>query len=327
MVLHHTPVRRRPGRLLPLPQPVLPAHPAAGPAVQHLPAGPGLGDQAAGPGRHRARGPRGRRRHRAPAHRGSHRLRPRDLRLRPGPAGHRGRRTCSIAPGETVAFVGPTGAGKSTLAKLVTRFYDPTAGRVLIDGHDLREVTMYSLRSPARRGAPGALPVRRDHRGQHRLRPARPPPTRRSTRPSTGWGSRDVIDRMPDGLDTVVHERGQTLSSGERQLIALARAFLAHPRVLVLDEATSNLDLQSETKIEVGPRRPAREPHGHPHRPPAVHGHAGRPHRGGRRGPDRRGRAPTTSWWPGAAATPRCTPPGSARATLAEHDATGMPAA
>jgi ATP-binding cassette subfamily B protein len=63
-------------------------------------------------------------------------------------------------------------------------------------------------------------------------------------------GLADVIDRMPQGMDTVVHERGQTLSSGERQLIALARAFLAHPRVLVLDEATSNLDLQSETKIE-----------------------------------------------------------------------------
>ena len=63
-------------------------------------------------------------------------------------------------------------------------------------------------------------------------------------------GLTDVVDRMPQGLDTVVHERGQTLSSGERQLIALARAFLAHPRVLVLDEATSNLDLQSETKIE-----------------------------------------------------------------------------
>ncbi len=63
-------------------------------------------------------------------------------------------------------------------------------------------------------------------------------------------GLTEVVDRMPNGLDTVVHERGQTLSSGERQLLALARAFLAHPRVLVLDEATSNLDLQSETKIE-----------------------------------------------------------------------------
>ena len=63
-------------------------------------------------------------------------------------------------------------------------------------------------------------------------------------------GLADVVDRVPNGLDTVVHERGQTLSSGERQLLALARAFLAHPRVLVLDEATSNLDLQSETKIE-----------------------------------------------------------------------------
>ena len=80
--------------------------------------------------------------------------------------------------------------------------------------------------------------------------PGPTPPTRRSTRRSTRSGSTDVVERMPDGLDTVVHERGQSLSSGERQLIALARAFLAHPRVLVLDEATSNLDLQSETKIE-----------------------------------------------------------------------------
>ena len=103
---------------------------------------------------------------------------------------------------------------------------------------------------PARRRPPGAVPVRRDHRGQHRLRPTRTPPTRSSDEAVERVGLTDVIDRMPQGLDTVVHERGQTLSSGERQLIALARAFLAHPRVLVLDEATSNLDLQSETKIE-----------------------------------------------------------------------------
>jgi ATP-binding cassette, subfamily B, bacterial len=154
-----------------------------------------------------------------------------------------------IAPGETVAFVGPTGAGKSTLAKLVTRFYDPTSGRVLIDGHDLRDVTMYSLRHQL--GVVPQEPFLFAGTIGDNIAFARPNATDEEIHEAVAKvGLTDVIDRMADGLDTVVHERGQTLSSGERQLIALARAFLAHPRVLVLDEATSNLDLQSETKIE-----------------------------------------------------------------------------
>jgi ATP-binding cassette subfamily B protein len=154
-----------------------------------------------------------------------------------------------IAPGETVAFVGSTGAGKSTLAKLITRFYDPTEGRVLIDGYDLKTVTFQSLRrqlgvvpqepflfaGTVRDNIAFARPMASDDEVLEAVR-------------AVGLG--DLIDRLPDGLDSVVHERGQSLSSGERQLLALARAFLAHPRVLVLDEATSNLDLQSETKIE-----------------------------------------------------------------------------
>jgi ATP-binding cassette subfamily B protein len=155
----------------------------------------------------------------------------------------------SLAPGETVAFVGPTGAGKSTLAKLVTRFYDPTEGRVLIDGHDLREVTMHSLRSQL--GVVPQEPFLFAGTIGDNIAFARPDATDAEIHEAVDKvGLTDVVERMADGLDTVVHERGQTLSSGERQLIALARAFLAHPRVLVLDEATSNLDLQSETKIE-----------------------------------------------------------------------------
>ncbi len=176
-------------------------------------------------------------------------------------------------------------------------------------------MTLALAAPPARRGAPGAVPLRRDHPGQHRLRPARAPPTTRSGRRSGRSAWPTSSSGMPDGLDTVVHERGQSLSSGERQLIALARAFLAQPRVLVLDEATSNLDLQSETKIEAALDVLLAGPHRHPHRPPAVDRHAGRPHRRGRRRADRRGRAPTTSWWPPAAATPRCTPPGSTSPT------------
>jgi ATP-binding cassette, subfamily B, bacterial len=155
----------------------------------------------------------------------------------------------TIEPGETVAFVGATGAGKSTMAKLVTRFYDPTSGRVLIDGHDLKMVTLKSLRSQL-----GVVPQEpflfagtiRDNISF--ARPGAPDDAVWDAVHSVGLT--ELIARLPFGLDTVVHERGQSLSSGERQLIALARAFMAQPRVLVLDEATSNLDLQSETMIE-----------------------------------------------------------------------------
>ncbi len=155
-----------------------------------------------------------------------------------------------VEPGQTVAFVGPTGAGKSTLAKLVTRFYDPSDGRVTIDGHDLRDVTMRSLRSQL--GVVPQEPFLFAGTIGDNIAFARPDASDEELDEAVARvGLTDVIDQMPQGLDTIVHERGQTLSSGERQLIALARAFLAHPRVLVLDEATSNLDLQSETKIEM----------------------------------------------------------------------------
>ena len=154
-----------------------------------------------------------------------------------------------IGAGETVAFVGPTGAGKSTMAKLVTRFYDPVAGRVCIDGHDLRHVTMESLRRQL--GVVPQEPFLFAGTIRDNIAFARPDATDDEVLEAVDKvGLADVVGRMPSGVDTVVHERGQSLSSGERQLIALARAFLAHPRVLVLDEATSNLDLQSETKIE-----------------------------------------------------------------------------
>jgi ATP-binding cassette subfamily B protein len=155
----------------------------------------------------------------------------------------------TIAPGETVAFVGKTGAGKSTMAKLITRFYDPTAGAVRIDGHDIRDVRIASLRRQL-----GVVPQEaflfagtlRDN-----IAFARPEADEAEVWAAVdAVGLRDVVDRMPQGLQTIVHERGQSLSSGERQLIALARAFHAQPRVLVLDEATSNLDLMSEAKIE-----------------------------------------------------------------------------
>jgi ATP-binding cassette subfamily B protein len=154
-----------------------------------------------------------------------------------------------IAPGETFALVGETGSGKSTIAKLVCRFYDPTAGRILLDGHDLRHLTLTSLRRQL-----GVVPQEpflfagtlRDNAAF-----GRPDATDAEVLDAiSAVGLDELLERLPDGLDSPVHERGTSLSSGERQLLALARAFLARPRVLVLDEATSNLDLKSESQIE-----------------------------------------------------------------------------
>jgi ATP-binding cassette subfamily B protein len=156
-----------------------------------------------------------------------------------------------IAAGETIALVGPTGAGKSTIAKLVTRFYDPTGGRVAIDGHDLRDVTIDSLRRQL--GVVPQEPFLFAGTMRDNIVFARPDATDDEiTEAVRRVGLTELVDRLPEGIDTLVHERGVSLSSGERQLMALARAFLAAPRVLVLDEATSNLDLKSETKVEAG---------------------------------------------------------------------------
>jgi ATP-binding cassette subfamily B protein len=154
-----------------------------------------------------------------------------------------------IAPGETVACVGPTGAGKSTLAKLVTRFYDPDAGHIRIDGYDLRDVTLASLRRQI--GVVPQEPFLFAGTLRDNIAFARPEASDAEVWAAVdAVGLRDLVERSPDGLDTPLHERGQSVSSGERQLLALARAFLAEPRVVVLDEATSNLDLHSELRVE-----------------------------------------------------------------------------
>lgn len=155
----------------------------------------------------------------------------------------------AIEPGETICLVGPTGAGKSTIAKLVARFYDPTAGRVLLDDHDLRELSLKSLRRQL--GVVPQEPFLFAGTVRDNLTFANPETSEVEIQEAIRLaGLTEMVERLPDGLETEVHERGVSLSSGERQLLAIGRAFLAKPRVLILDEATSSLDLQSETKVE-----------------------------------------------------------------------------
>ncbi|HEX8714937.1 MAG TPA: ABC transporter ATP-binding protein [Solirubrobacteraceae bacterium] len=159
-----------------------------------------------------------------------------------------------IPPGQTVALVGATGAGKSTMAKLVARFYDPTAGAVLVDGHDLREVASSSLRSQM-----GIVPQEAflfSGSVAENIAFGRPDATPEQIRAAAAAaGAEEFISELPSGYDTEVGERGTQLSAGQRQLIAFARALIADPRILVLDEATSNVDLHSEARIERGLRR------------------------------------------------------------------------
>jgi ATP-binding cassette subfamily B protein len=159
-----------------------------------------------------------------------------------------------IPPGQTVALVGATGAGKSTMAKLVARFYDPTAGRVLVDGHDLREVSSNSLRSQM-----GIVPQEAflfSGTVAENIAFGRPDADDSQIRAAAAAvGAEEFISELAHGYDTEVGERGSQLSAGQRQLIAFARALIADPRILVLDEATSNVDLHSEARIEQGLRR------------------------------------------------------------------------
>jgi len=155
----------------------------------------------------------------------------------------------TVPAGQTLALVGTTGAGKTTLAKLATRFYDPTAGRVLLDGTDLR-----SLRSADLRDA--VVMVTQENylfsgTIADNIRFGRPTATMAEVvAATTALGAHDFISAMPEGYETDVANSGGRLSAGQRQLVAFARAFLADPAVLILDEATSSLDVPSERLVQ-----------------------------------------------------------------------------
>ncbi|WP_053846374.1 ABC transporter ATP-binding protein [Streptomyces sp. NRRL B-24085] len=154
-----------------------------------------------------------------------------------------------LPAGQTVAVVGSTGAGKSTLAKLLARFYDPSAGRVLLDGVDLRDLAMPELRR-------GVVMVTQEAflfsgTVAENIAIGRPDAGREEIeRAAKAIGAHDFISALPDGYDTDVRKRGGRISAGQRQLVAFARALLADPSVLILDEATSSLDVPGERAVQ-----------------------------------------------------------------------------
>lgn len=153
------------------------------------------------------------------------------------------------APGQTVAIVGPTGAGKTTILNLIPRFYDVTAGVVRIDGHDVRDVEMAGLRRQI--GIVLQDTFLFSDTVMNNIRFGRLEATDEEVSAAARLAhAHDFIERLPQGYETVLGERGAGLSQGQRQLLAIARAALADPRILILDEATSSVDTRTERLIQ-----------------------------------------------------------------------------
>ena len=245
---------RRPRRVHRRAEQLLRPDPAALPALHDLSGGHGRARQDLRAARRGAGPPRPARRARAAAAARRAALRPRLVRLRAGrrerPHGHRPR-TCP--PGRRSRSSARPGAGKSTFAKLAARFYDPTEGAIRVDGHDLRDVQARSLRAQL-----GIVPQEAflfSGTILDNLSFGRPDATLDEVEDAArAVGAHDFIAALEHGYETEIGERGIQLSAGQRQLVAFTRALISDPRILVLDEATSNVDIHTETRIEEGLR-------------------------------------------------------------------------
>jgi ATP-binding cassette subfamily B protein len=158
-----------------------------------------------------------------------------------------------VEAGSTIALVGPTGSGKTSLVALLARLYDPTEGSVLIDGADLRDVDLESLRREVAFVADESFLF--SATAAENIAYARPDATQEEIERAAELAqARGFIEALPDGYETIVGDRGMTLSGGQRQRIAIARALLADPRILILDDATSSVDATTEDAIKRGLR-------------------------------------------------------------------------
>jgi ATP-binding cassette subfamily B protein len=155
-----------------------------------------------------------------------------------------------VPAGRTVAFVGATGSGKTSLASLISRLYDVSSGRVLLDGADVREVNLRSLRQAV--AVVSDDPFLFSQTVAENIAYAHPDATREAIEAAARRAqAHEFVERLPDGYDTRVGERGLTLSGGQRQRLVIARALLADPRVLILDDATSSVDASTERAIKL----------------------------------------------------------------------------
>ena len=184
-------------------------------------------------------------------------------------------------PNQVVALLGPTGSGKTSIVNLIPRFYDPTAGRITIDGQDILQVTVASLRAQIgmvlQETTLFAASVREN------ITFGQPEATQEEVENAARMAQADeFIQRMPQGYDTEVGERGITLSGGQKQRLAIARALLTDPRILILDDATSSVDSRDRASDPDGTGKGDAEPHHLRHRPPPEHGPARRPDPGAR---------------------------------------------
>jgi len=165
--------------------------------------------------------------------------------------------TLELAPGKTVALIGHTGSGKTTLASLVPRFYDVQRGRVTVDGADVRDLNIASLR-----GAIGAIsqdPFLFSATVRENISFGRPAATDAEIEEAARLAqAHEFISELPDGYGTVIGERGITLSGGQRQRVAIARALVVDPRILILDDATASVDATTEARIRDGLREAMR---------------------------------------------------------------------
>jgi ABC-type multidrug transport system fused ATPase/permease subunit len=154
-----------------------------------------------------------------------------------------------MAPGEVLALVGPSGAGKTSIANLLCRFYDPIHGRIAVDGHDLRQVKLMSLRGQVAVVLQDAFLFNTTVRDN--LLYGKPDASEDElVAAAQAAYAHDFITELPEGYDTEIGERGVKLSGGQKQRLALARAILADPRILILDEATSSVDAEAEYLIQ-----------------------------------------------------------------------------